>query len=294
MRSRSRHSTKKLKRKQQASKTRKKQKPLLSVLRYPGGKSWLKPMIEKWLTPPVDHLVEPFVGGGNVTLTALSKNLTKRATLLEIDQDVAAIWTVVLNGQADWLIRKIARFKVNRTGIKREIQKTGTKTSERAWRTLLRNRMSHGGILAPGAGILRLGENKKGLSSRWYSKTLRNRIRRINRLKRKITFQQTDAIAWLQEAAKKKSGKTTAYFIDPPYANAGRRLYAHNEVDHRKLFDVVSKLRGKILMTYENTPEVRKLAAEFHFQVETVDMRSRLHRKKTELLISNDLSWLNA
>ena len=38
-------------------------KPLLSPFRYPGGKSWLRPIVQQWLSKPVRQLVEPFAGG---------------------------------------------------------------------------------------------------------------------------------------------------------------------------------------------------------------------------------------
>jgi hypothetical protein len=46
-----------------------------SPFRYPGGKTWLTPFIARWLADKVDCIVEPFTGGGNVSIAALSLDL---------------------------------------------------------------------------------------------------------------------------------------------------------------------------------------------------------------------------
>ena len=265
---------------------------ILSPFRYPGGKSWLRPIMRKWLTPPVAHLVEPFAGGANITLSALAENLAARATMIEIDPDVAAVWAVILNGNSGWLADKIQSFRVNRVSVNNELEKTPKSEKGRAWTTLLRNRVSHGGIIAPGAGMINRGENDKGLKSRWYAKTIQKRIKAINAMKDRIDFLQADALAWMSQFATCPPVETTAYFIDPPYAVAGKRLYTHNELNHRRLFEIASRLGGRVLMTYEDTDEVRALADEFEFAVHPIQMRSRLNRDKTELLIATEFSWL--
>jgi DNA adenine methylase len=273
-------------------KKKKKAKILLSPFRYPGGKSWLKEIIRQWLTPPVSHLVEAFAGGANVTIAALESNCISRATLIEIDPDVSAVWSIVLNGEIDWLTRKIRDFRVTRKNVTNELERSVTTLRERAWLTLLRNRVSHGGIMAAGSGILKRGEDDHGLKSRWYPKTLRDRIKRINTFGSKVTFVQADALQWLEKAGSENNQETTAYFIDPPYATAGKRLYKYGEIDNGRLFKLASELKGRVLMTYEDTKEVRKLAKSHGFEVREIDMRSRHHRTKTELLIAKDFTWL--
>jgi DNA adenine methylase len=170
------------------SKKAEEKKPLLSPFRYPGGKSWLRPWIRQWLSKPVDRLVECFGGGANVTLTAIWEGLAKRATLIELDPDVASVWQAILNGKADWLSNKIDAFKPTRKNVLAELDISARAGHTRAWKTLLRNRVSHGGILAPGAGLLRRGEDDNGIKSRWYPEALVSRIEEINKIRAKIKF----------------------------------------------------------------------------------------------------------
>ncbi len=52
--------------------------PMRSPFRYAGGKTWLVPQIRRWLIErggPDIELIEPFVGGGIVSLTAAFEKL---------------------------------------------------------------------------------------------------------------------------------------------------------------------------------------------------------------------------
>lgn len=274
------------------SKKTAKKRALLSPFRYPGGKIWLRPWIRQWLSDPVNRLVECFAGGANITLTAVSEGLAKRATLIELDEDVASVWEAILNGKAIWLSDKIEKFKPSRRAVLAELKISPRANHTRAWKTLLRNRVNHGGILAPGAGLLKRGEDNNGIKSRWYSETLIARIDEINKLKRKITFIRGDGLDWMENYKPKTTADSIAFFIDPPYSCVGERLYTHGIIDHQRLFRVASTLPGRVLMTYQDTSEIRALAERFRFKVREVKMVSRLHTPKSELLISRDFKWL--
>lgn len=267
-------------------------KALLSPFRYPGGKSWLRPWIRQWLSKPVDRLVECFGGGANVTLAAIWEGLATRATLIELDPDVASVWKAILNGKAGWLSDKIEAFNPTRKNVLAEIDISVRADHTRAWKTLLRNRVSHGGILAPGAGLLRRGEDDNGIKSRWYPEALVSRIEEINKIRGKIRFIEGDGLAWLKRYKRKRGSGTVAFFIDAPYSTVGERLYTYSEIDHEKLFRVAAKLPGRVLMTYHDAQEIRKMARQFDFKIRRVDMLNRQNAEKTELLISKDFNWL--
>lgn len=276
---------------QSSKKKKTKKKTVLSPFRYPGGKFWLRRWVRQWLRKPVDRLVECFAGGANVTLTAVSEGLVKKATLIEIDPDVAAVWEAILNGKATWLSNKIDSFKVGRRAVLAEIKISPTTDHARAWKTLLRNRVNHGGILAAGAGLLRRGEDDKGLNSRWYPETLISRIDEINKIRKKIGFIQGDGLAWLENYRPRSENPSIAFFIDPPYSLVGERLYTHGEVDHERLFRAAAALPGRVLMTYHDAVEIHRLAREFGFKYRRVNMLSRQNTEKTELLISKNFDW---
>ena len=75
--------------------------PQRSPFRYPGGKTWLVPYIREWprTVGPEIELIEPFAGGGNVSLTAGFEDLAKSIVMVEKDEDVAAVWRTILGSQ---------------------------------------------------------------------------------------------------------------------------------------------------------------------------------------------------
>jgi DNA adenine methylase len=270
--------------------------PQRSPFRYPGGKTWLIPRIRQWMKslpkrPGV--LVEPFAGGGIVSLTAAFESLADQVVMVEIDPQVAAVWKTILKGDAAWLGDKIARFELTPETAALALDESDGDIRKIAFRTILKNRINRGGILAPGAGIIKNGENGKGLLSRWYPETLQRRILAIDSVRDRITFHEGDGIAILCANAERADA---AFFIDPPYTagagkKAGSRLYLHSALDHERLFAVTTALSGDFLMTYDNDRDVQELAHQHGFDTLPIPMKNTHHAEMTELLIGRNLEW---
>jgi DNA adenine methylase len=265
--------------------------PQRSPFRYPGGKTWLIPIVRRWLRHVGEcRLVEPFAGGGIVSLTAVFEGLSVHSTLVERDPDVAAVWKTVLNGKASWLTQRIHDFDVNLSTVRELLRTDPASTQERAFATILKNRVQRGGIVAPGAGLTKVGEKGKGLKSRWYPETLGRRITAIAAMRDKFTFVEGDGLETLRTM---RTIRQTAFFIDPPYLQAGRRLYAFSELDHEELFRISSQLACNALLTYDDCDAISRLAGRFGFDVRRIPMKSTHHVRKHELLIAKNLEWLD-
>lgn len=267
--------------------------PQRSPFRYPGGKTWLVPYVRRWLlarSRRPARLVEPFAGGAIISLTAAFEALAGQVLFSEMDGGVAAVWKVVLNGRAEWLAKEIERFDLNEKRVRAVLGRAATTVPELAFQTLLRNRVQRGGIMAVGAGLVKTGEANRGLAARWYPETLARRIREINTQKERLVFTQGDGLALIAEHAEDQE---TVFYVDPPYTVAAKRLYTCWQVDHEALFAQMQRVRGDFLMSYDNTAEVRELAARFGFVTRPVAMKNTHHEEMTELLIGRDLSWLS-
>lgn len=270
--------------------------PQRSPFRYPGGKTWLVPLFRRWLLSKADQprlLIETFTGGGIIGLTTAFEELAQEVLLVELDEQVAAVWETLLSGEAEWLARRIRTFEMTLENLRAELSKPAQSRRELAFQTMLRNRTAHGGILAPGAGVLKHGENGKGVLSRWYPETIAKRIATIGLVAERIRFVHGDAFAVMHRY---QSSRNTVFFIDPPYTaggkSAGSRLYTHSALDHEKLFSVCEKLSGDFLMTYDNAPEVVALAYKHGFQAKAVPMKNTHHAEMSELLIGRNLDWV--
>lgn len=258
--------------------------PQRSPFRYPGGKTWLIPVVRKWLKQSKEPktLIEPFAGGGIVSLTAAFESLAEQIVMVELDHEVAAVWEVIVNGDHNWLADKIYSFDLNPENANSILKRENNTTKKQAFSTILKNRIFHGGI------IIKNGENGKGIKSRWYPKTLRDRIMAIGHVKSKMKFVEGDAFA---ELDKIKNDANIFSFIDPPYTVAGKRLYTHFEIDHDALFALTAQMKGKFMLTYDDAEEIRGLAEKHNLDFRTIPMKTTHHIQKNEIIISDNFEW---
>ena len=265
--------------------------PQRSPFRYPGGKTWLIPTVRKWLMQEgnkTKELIEPFAGGGIVSLTAAFEKLAAHITMVEKDEEVAAVWEIILNGKNKWLADKIFSFQLTHDNVNTELQNPAKRLQDIAFCTILKNRIFHGGIIAKGSGMIKNGEAGKGIMSRWYPKTLRDRILAIGMVKERIRFITGNAFEVIENNL---SNKKAYFFIDPPYTVAGKRLYTHFDIDHEKLFELSAQVQGRFMLTYDDTIEIRKLADKYHLDYRTIPMKTTHHLEKNELIISDNFNW---
>lgn len=272
--------------------------PQRSPFRYPGGKTWFVPFARLWFrsmgrTPRI--LVEPFAGGGIISLTALFEGFVQKAVMVELDDDVASVWKAVVAGDGEWLAERILTFSLSADSLRKELGRVPESDRERAFQTILKNRTFHGGILADGSAPLRYGENGRGILSRWYPQTLARRFRNLATVASQIDFRHADGLQVMEEFA---DNADAVFFIDPPYTaggkRAGRRLYRHSEIDHKRLFALCERLKGDFLVTYDYAEEVVELARAHRFDMRLVPMKNTHHARMDELVIGRSLVWLDA
>lgn len=269
--------------------------PHRSPFRYPGGKTWFIPTLRRWLANKnkPELFLEPFAGGAIVGLTVAFEKLAQKVILVELDEDVAAVWQTVLSEDNSKLVRHLLNFSLTKTNVVNELNRTPKSTFHRAFQTILRNRVSHAGIMAPGSGLIKNGENGKGIASRWYPETLAKRIQDIYSIKDTLRFIHGSAFDVIPKHT--SSGKN-AIFIDPPYTafgkRAGTRLYRYNQLDHKLLFGLFNKSKADFIFTYDDTTEVRELAKNMKYEASLIAMKNSHHAKMKELLIGKDLTWL--
>ncbi len=261
----------------------------LSPFRYPGGKSGLRRKIISWIQNlgfRPEHFIEPFAGGASVGLAIAELDLADHVTLVEIDPGVAAVWKVILNGNADAFAARIRKFLLSKTSARETIDATRRDQVSRAFGCLLLNRISRGGIMAPGAGWLNYGEGGKGILSRWYPETLAKRVESIHAMRNKLTFIQGDGLDTLRKFS---STPRAVAFVDPPYVVKGRgagcRLYSHYDVDCEDLFEVARNFPGPMIITYHRSDIVRRTALAVGIECHTVNMHTAHTVSKRQLIL---------
>jgi len=278
--------------------------PLRSPFRFPGGKTWLVPRIRQWMSAWRDshggrpaEFIEAFAGGAIVGLTVAFEGLADHVVATDIDDDIASVWQTILDEDTEvnarWLAGEIMTFEPTRMCVEELLSRNPRDRRDLAFRTLVRNRVNRGGIMAPGAGMLRRGEAGKGLRSRWYPETLARRILAIADARELIEFRHEDGLRVIREY---QARDDVVFFIDPPYTTGskqtGRRLYAYSNVDHDALFEVMGSVAGDFVMTYSNTDGAQSLAERHGFETLVAPMKNTHHARSTELVIGRDLHWV--
>ena len=138
--------------------------PQRSPLRYPGGKMWLIRHVKAWLRqldPRRSLPVEPFCGGGSVSLSAVMEGWAERRLLGELDCDVAASWQAPLQ-HCPALVEKVRRFQVPRAAVNEFSDKTSSDVLERGsgrWRST-GPAAAAASRLAPRSRKLRAGQSR--------------------------------------------------------------------------------------------------------------------------------------
>ena len=186
--------------------------PQRSPFRYPGGKTWLIPVIRRWLKQEsrISELVEPFAGGGIVALTAAFEQLADHITMIELDEEVAAVWQIILSDKNEWLANKISTFILSPQNIELELNNQ-IKHYKILSFAQSENRIFHGGILAKGSGLIKMEKNGKGISSDGMRKH-QDRILAISTVRSRIKFLNHDAFDYIENNIDRAD---CFYFITP-------------------------------------------------------------------------------
>lgn len=273
-----------------------------ALLRYPGGKSRVFPIIWRHVAPIiVDRYAEPFAGGGSTFLGA-AKHLPKVQMLInDKDPDVACFWRVVCGADTDFeaLCKEVTASHeptddpARRFAYWREIRDAKPQEqSKRAFRFIFLNKTTFGGqIDASPIG----GWNQNGWKGR------------DNRLV-VCQYSVKNVLKNLHKARKLLAGRTTVYnldvinfldlipptplYVDPPYfPSSANKLYRFgmNTDEHAAL---AARLRGyesPWVLSYDDCEEVRSLYSWASFYGMDIKYSSAPAKKnwklKTELII---------
>ena len=250
---------------------------LRGPLSYVGGKSRLAQQIIARF-PEHTAYVEPFTGGAQVFF---HKQPSDIEVLNDLDGELVNFYRVCQSHHEE-LIRYMHFMLLSREWFAR-LQKTPASSLtdiQRAARYLYLQKVAFGG---------RVRSQSYG-----YFVTTPNRFvpikipKLIEQSHARLARAQIENNPY-EEILNRYDRPTTFFYLDPPYY--GIKLYRHN-LEHRdfvSLRDRLTQIKGKFLMSLNDTPQVRNLFSAFY--IEPVDITYSIQqkgpRKHQELLISN-------
>lgn len=268
-----------------------------SPLRYPGGKASLAGLLED--TIDLNGLrgaayYEPFAGGAGAALTLLDRGVVETLFLNDLDARVFAFWRATLNQTAKMIDRTMSvPLTIDEWLRQREICRAPSLHCQIdvAFAAFYMNRCNRSGVLTGAGPIGGLKQSGKWrLDARFYREKLAARLASIGRNRDRIFVSCLDAIEFLKTWLPGGMGRQSAFvYLDPPYVVKGQRLYlnAYEERDHSRLASYICQQNVlPWLMSYDDTPVVRKLYSSKKLSNLTIDYKLHQKRSAQELIIT--------
>jgi len=227
-----------------------------------------------------DHstFVEPFLGSGAIFL---AKTKSKRNVLNDLDTLMCSIWTnAQKNGDKFDKINKRNPYDFRPDREKwAQFYKTHTKGSStnQLYKSLYVMKNSFNGM-------------GNSFTAKRYPTHLQKKYNtELTPYKEKLT-----GVVILnkdyKEVIRKYDSKDTFFYLDPPYEVAIKKggYYVHSDIDLDEMSLLLSKIKGKFLMSLDITPSTRKTFKRFHLKKILFNYATRTTNKDIyEYLVTN-------
>lgn len=239
-----------------------------------GGKSKIKNVIID-LMPDHSVYVEPFIGGGSVFF---SKEPAELNVINDLDDDIYNIYKD-MKDVGEKMINK--DFTPNRDKFNRLLkQKKFNNNVDRLYRNLYLSINSFAGNRKDYAGekeekkLQNTDVGKKYKNTKWKDFLNNNNVKIYNK-------DFCDLI-------KKYDSKNTVFYLDPPYSKS-KTDYNVGGLDINKVYDCLEGIKGKFILSYDKSPEIKKLFRKYKFKtIETVyELSGKRQEGIKEYLITN-------
>lgn len=265
-----------------------------SPLRYPGGKGSMLPLatqlirLNNWRG---GEYAEPYAGGAGLALNLLYSGNVNELHLNDIDPSIWSFWSAILDHTEDFIeLMHTTPVTLDEWANQKTIQSEQLTTDivKLGFAAFFLNRVNRSGIIR-GAGVIG-GKEQNGnylMDCRFNKSGLEHRIRRIIRYRSRINLTNLDAIDFMKEMG--KFPESIFLCIDPPYFNKGKKLYTsfYRPEDHAAVAQQVSELENPWIVTYDNTPEIRRLYQNYRQFEFDINYSLQTKRVGTEILIAS-------
>lgn len=266
---------------------------IYSPLSYPGSKRRVMDKLLPLIPDGIEDWREPFFGSGSVTLAFIQSEKAKNLKKIIVGDLATEIWAfhqgcktvpneavaiakkwfadgVPTHAKMSAVGKKDLRYEELRAKVEvegwdfwcwiRALDTTTLTLAERCARIMLMNRISYSGLIECGS-----------LSR---DRLCKFRIEQLDRIAEYSTLLQNIEIlnAPFQETMANVDKDKTFVFLDPPYYTQeesglyGKRGDTHKGFPHKEFGELVKSLPCKWLMTYDDSPFVRRLFRGFNIE----------------------------
>ena len=229
------------------------------------------------LFPDHKTYAEVFIGGGSIYFR---KPLVDVNVINDKDKDIIDIYRDMRDVGME---TKKMTFKGSRHAFdKLKDQKKFKSKRERLFRNIYLSKFSYSGNRQSYWGEQE-SERKKGQKHGEVIK--RNAERLIAKLKKTHILNMD-----FRNVIQRYDSPTTLFYLDPPYSQKISRWgYNVPHVSPEDVYNAVKNIKGKFILSYDNSPEIRKVFKSFFIKKikTTYELSGTRQQDVTELLISN-------
>ncbi|WP_446340640.1 DNA adenine methylase [Coleofasciculus chthonoplastes] len=263
-----------------------------SPLRYPGGKSKALDQILPHIPWDIQEFREPFVGGGSVFLGLENSRALFPISywINDLNHDLYCFWKIakINNEELVENIKNLRYIHPNGRELYKVLKEKKTNLSELelASRFFILNRITFSGTVDSG------GYSQKAFEQRFTESSI-DRLINVAPFLSSVTITHGD-----YEKLIFQDGENVFIFLDPPYYQAQKsKLYGvrgnlHTSFDHQRFANIMQKCNYRWLITYDDSPEIRKLFSfaeivEWKLQYGMNNYKKKSAAKGSELFIKN-------
>lgn len=265
-----------------------------SPLRYPGGKSRAVELIAS-LIPSFDEFREPFVGGGSVFIYLKQLYPNKQYWINDLYPELYKFW-LLIQQNTEGVINQVRIWKDSYQEGKvlhRFLTENMAQFNdlEKASAFFIFNRITFSGTTESG------GFSEQAFKGRFTASSI-ERLKAVAPILHKTTITN-----WDYKNVVDTEGDNVFLFLDPPYYSAtksalyGKNGKLHKTFDHERFAQTMKNCNHKWLITYDDSPYIRKLFCfanilswDLTYGMRNITEQSNQNGK--ELFISNYLERL--
>lgn len=260
-----------------------------SPLRYPGGKSRA---VEKIcaLVPAFAEFREPFVGGGSIFIHLKQKFAANSFWVNDKYARLTTFWQQTQTN-SDKVVEQIRRWRADYDDgktlfyfLRENMGKFGEIETAAAF--FVFNRITFSGTTETG------GFSQQAFEKRFTDSSI-ERLKLMPEILENIKITNND-----YESVVSADGEDVFLFLDPPYFSAtdsalyGKNGNLHKSFDHERFAGTLKKCRHKWLLTYDDSPFIRKLFSfanieDWNLTYGMRNVTKNSIQKESELFISN-------
>ena len=250
-----------------------------SPIAWIGGKQLDSEFILQFIPEHVKVFCEPFAGGLSISLELLAKErICKKLIINDLDTNLINFWKSVKDNTFLTNYPIITKFEV----LEKEWEKIKTAEELEPWQFFLKSRLCWGS---------HVNKQNTTLSALCFLKNYHlNNIAKIAKATNLFNSVKTEIYNRRYDLLKKEDD--VFYYFDPPYYGVSKDLYKHTDFDYLEFNNYLRNLKGKWLLSMNDTSETREIFQEWNLLEWEKDysirgISERRKEKGKELLIAN-------